>query len=143
MNDQAIQEKSCGLVVLRDTPKGKEYLLLHYPAGHWDFPKGHVEPGESERQTALREMEEETGIKDVSIIDGFRDTIHYYFRHDGQLISKTVVFFCAQTTENDVTISHEHQDHQWLPFKEAMARLTFDNAKGILQQVYNFLQAKQ
>ena len=61
-------EKSAGAVVFR---KEKEplYLLLHYEAKHWDFPKGHVEENESDNETVKREVEEETGIKDIEIID--------------------------------------------------------------------------
>jgi len=143
MKEEAIQEKSCGLVVFRETQRGVEFLLLHYPSGHWEFPKGHVEAKETEEETALREMEEETGINNLEILKGFRETIHYNFKQNGDFISKTVVFFCAKTSEKEVTISHEHQGHQWLSYKKAIDIITFDNAKNILGKVYNFLKTKQ
>ena len=88
-----IKEKSCGVVLYRFADSGSvEILLLHYPGGHWDFPKGHMEEGEKEIQTALRELEEETGIKNVKIIDDFRGKIHYFFVRNGETISKIVVY---------------------------------------------------
>ena len=73
-------DKSCGVVLFNS---GKVLLLRHSSissrGGHWDFPKGHIEDGESEIQTALRELEEETGIAHTNVIDGFRDTINYIF----------------------------------------------------------------
>ncbi len=129
------KEKSCGTVVFRDG----RYLLLHYSAGHWDFPKGHVEKGETEEQTALRELREETGISDGKVVPGFREPIHYFFTAHGQRISKDVVFFLAKTETEKITISNEHQGFAWLPYEAAMARLSFKNAKDILQKAHGFL----
>jgi len=68
------KERSAGFVVFTEREDGKRlYLLLHYPSGHWDFPKGHVEEGESEIRAALRELREETGLTDVEVVFGFRD----------------------------------------------------------------------
>jgi len=132
---KTIKEKSCGILIVHD----EDFLLLHYPQGHWDFVKGHVEPDEDELETALRELEEESGIKDVAVLDGFREEMHYFFKHEGQTISKTVVFFLGRVGDRAVEISHEHQNFDWLPFKEAKERLTFNNAKEILEKAYNFL----
>ncbi|MBI4141461.1 NUDIX domain-containing protein [Candidatus Woesearchaeota archaeon] len=68
-----------------------KYLLLHYTAGHWDFPKGHVEHGESNEKTARREIEEETGIKELKILPEFKETIHYFFKQNKQLYSRTKI----------------------------------------------------
>lgn len=132
---KTINEKSCGILIIHD----EDYLLLHYPQGHWDFVKGHVEPDEKELETALRELEEESGISKVDVVDGFREEMHYFFKHEGQLISKTVVYFLATVGDREVKISHEHQNFDWLPFKAAKERLTFKNAKEILEKAYNFL----
>ncbi len=135
-----IEEKSCGVILYRNDGDQRQFLLLHYTAGHWDYPKGHVEEGETEEQTALRELEEEAGIKNVEIKEGFREPINYLFTQDGQKIHKTVVFFCAETKESEVQISHEHQNHKWLPYIDAYEKLTFDNAKGLLTKAHNFLE---
>ena len=131
-------EKSCGTVVFRD----KLFLLLHYSAGHWDFPKGHVEKGETEEQTALRELQEETGITDGKILSGFREPIHYFFTHHNERISKDVIFFVAETKTEAITISNEHQGFAWLPYPEALAKLSFKNSKDILKKAHDFLAAK-
>jgi len=133
-----IYEKSCGAIVCHKKNKGYEYLLLHYPEGHWDFPKGHVEKGETEVETALRELEEETGIKKVSVEKDFRETIHYFFTKNDALISKTVAFYLVVVGAQEVAISHEHKNFIWLPYKKAFNKITFKNAKEILEKANNF-----
>jgi len=72
------------------------YLLLHYEAKHWDFPKGNVEKGEKDLETVKREISEETGIKDVEIIKDFKEKIHYYYKLKDELISKDVIFYLVK-----------------------------------------------
>ena len=122
---------------------GKVLLLRHSSissrgGGHWDFPKGHIDDGETEIQTALRELEEETGITHANIIDGFRDTITYTFSGGQGQIEKEVVFFIAFTKESNVTLSHEHIDYSWLDFDSAFSRLTYDNARQVLRNAIEF-----
>ena len=106
--------------------------------GHWDFPKGHIDDGETEIQTALRELGEETGIEQVKVVDGFRDTITYTFSGGQEQIGKEVVFFLATTKESKVTLSHEHIDYSWLDFDSAFSRLTYDNARQVLRNAIEF-----
>lgn len=138
-----IQEKSTGFLIFRKKEQ-KEFLLLHYPAGHWDYPKGHVEEGETEIETALRELEEETGIseKDIEIIEGFRETIDYFYHKRYDMSHKQVVYFLGKSKTSDVQISREHQDYTWLEYENAMDRLTFKNAKNLLGKAKNFLDEK-
>jgi len=133
------QEHSAGVVLFKETNGQREYLILHYPSGHFDLPKGHIEGEETEEETAIRELEEETGITQVELLDGYRHMIDYQFRHAGYLIQKDVVFFLGKTDQEDVTISHEHQDFMWLPFEEAHTKLTFTNAKALLEKAQHFL----
>ena len=70
-------EKSCGVVLFREEKGEYLFLILHYPGGHWDLPKGHVEEGETEHETANRELLEETGIADLEFVDGYREEISY------------------------------------------------------------------
>ena len=132
-------EKSAGAIVFI---KEKEpiYLLLQYEAKHWDFPKGNIEKGETDQETVKREIEEETGIKDVDIIPNFKEKIQYYFKFKGELINKTVIFYLAKTKTNEVKISFEHIGSIWLTYKEAMEKLTFKNAKEILEKAHTFLK---
>ncbi len=133
-------DKSCGVVLFNSD---KVLLLRHSSissrgGGHWDFPKGHMDDGETEIQTALRELEEETGIAHVNVIDGFRDTITYIFSGGREQIGKEVVFFIAITKESQVTLSHEHIDYSWLDFDSASLRLTYDNARQVLRNAIEF-----
>ena len=131
-------EKSCGVVLLNSN----KVLLLQHPdtttSGHWDFPKGHVEKGEDELQTALRELKEETGIDNVKIIDDFNHLISYNLLREGDTILKEVVFFLGITNQEKVSISSEHQNYAWLQYESAYERLTYDNAKKTLKEAFVF-----
>ena len=122
-------ERSAGVVLVK---KG-EVLLLHYTAGHWDFPKGHLEAGETSEQAALRELKEETGLDGV-LLPGFKETIHYFFKREGKTIYKEVTFFIAEAKDGKVMLSDEHIGFEWLPFEKAMEKLTYKTAKDILQK---------
>jgi len=136
-------EKSCGIILFNLD----EVLLLQYSfnnkndhSGHWEFPKGHVEIGESELETALRELHEETGIKEVSIVKGFRHAIYYDIRENSKIISKEVIFFIAQSKTQEVILSSEHQDYEWLSKDDAFSKLTYNNAREALQKAFIFMK---
>jgi bis(5'-nucleosidyl)-tetraphosphatase len=133
-------ERSAGIVIYRELKEGREYLLLHYPGGHFDFPKGHIEKGESEREAALRELREETGMDKIVWIEGYREKIHYIYRRGEEMMSKDVIFFLARTPQKKITISFEHKGSEWLPYREAYAKLTFENAKKLLEKAENMLK---
>jgi len=131
--------KSCGTVVYKKNAQ-VEYLLLHYGGGHWDFVKGEVEKGESEEDTARRELEEETSLTDGKFIGDFREEISYFFRSAGQTIYKQVVYFLVQVTSSTVKLSYEHAEYVWLGYDEALEKLTFKNARDVLRKAHAFLQ---
>ena len=137
-----LHEKSCGAVVF---VKNAEilYLLLQYEAGHWDFVKGNVEPNESEKDTVLRELKEETGIVATQTIEGFREVISYFYRRQGSTVHKEVVFFLIEVDTKKVALSFEHVGFDWLNYERAMEKLTFKNAKDVLQKAHVFLQAQE
>ena len=118
-----------------------KYLLLHYQAGHWDFVKGNVESGESEKDTVVRELREETGIADATFVENFREEIEYFYRRQGTTIHKEVVFFLIQTHTQEVKISYEHVGYTWLNYQHALEKLTFKNAKNVLQKAHDILKA--
>ncbi|MEP0823890.1 MAG: NUDIX domain-containing protein [Nitrososphaera sp.] len=136
-----IDERSAGAVVfyLEGTAE-PEYLLLHYTASHWDFPKGNIEAGENEKQAATREIREETGITDVEFLEGFRMKIDYKYRHGRRLVHKEVVLFLARTRTRQVTLSHEHIGFAWKKFDEALEQLSYRNAKNLLTAARDYLQ---
>ncbi len=141
-------EKSAGAVVFYKN-KEVEYLLLHYPGStekakdYWDFPKGHIEEGESEIETVKREVFEETGLKDIKIIPGFKTSIKYFFQKEGKKIFKIVVFYLARAKTKEVKISFEHIGFVWLPFEKAVEKVTYKNAKEVLKKAHNFLEASR
>jgi bis(5'-nucleosidyl)-tetraphosphatase len=138
-----LHEKSCGAVVFFKTLEKTKYLLLQYEAGHWDFVKGNVEPDESEKETVLRELQEETGIIDAQFIEGFKEKIIYFYRRQGETVQKEVIFFVIQSQTEKVQLSFEHVGYIWLDYQKAMTKLTFKNARHILQKAHSFLKNKE
>jgi len=133
------RETSCGAVVFKKNQEVK-YLLLHYEEGHWDFVKGNIELNESEKDTVIRELEEETGIIEAQFIEGFREKISYFYRRGGSTVYKEVVFFLIQTRESRVVLSSEHVGYKWLSCQKATERLTFDTARNVLKKAHQLLE---
>jgi len=140
-------EKSVGAVVFRREDNEIYYLLLYYPSishrakrNYWDFPKGHIEKGENILKTVRREVFEETGLKDIKLIKGFKQTIKYFFKVQGKTVFKIVIFFLTETKTKSVKISSEHMDFKWLPYEKAFKSLSFKNAKEILKKADGFLK---
>ena len=126
-------EKSCGAVIFRMSDVWKVLLIRHVKGRHISFPKGHVERGETEYDTALREVHEETGL-DVRILDGFRAENRYNIRYDTQ---KLVVIFAAVTDQVRLFPQPEEiAEAYWLPVSVAYERLTYERDKRILSDAY-------
>lgn len=134
-----MNEKSAGAVIFREAYDGIVFLLLHYPSGHWDLVKGKIEKNENILQTIIRETKEETGISDLSFVDGFEENISYDFQFEGKLIHKKVVFYLAKTNTEKITISHEHLDFVWSDYKNALKKITYQNAKSVLSKANQLL----
>ncbi len=146
------KEKSAGAIIFRRQDDKIYYLLLHYFSGHWEFPKGHIEAGESEEETVKREIFEETGINDLRIIPGFKKYIKYFFRQYKKNVSeedrkrgktpwvfKLVAFFIAETKTEEINISPEHTGFLWLSIDEAIKKTTFKNSKKLLKEADGFI----
>ena len=132
------KEVSAGAIVFRDDGEIK-YLFLQYEAGHWDFPRGGMEKGETEKETARREILEETGITDIAFIDGFREKTFWFYKKDGKTFYKEAIFYLAKTESSEIKLSPEHVAFKWLNFNEALGQVTFDNTKKILKKAQDFL----
>jgi len=132
-------EKSAGAVLFRRENGKIKYLLIKYGWGHWEFPRGLIEKGESLEETARREIKEETGIEDIKFIPGFKEWIKFFFKLKGKNIMKIATFLLAETKTKEVKLSFEHQDWAWLEYKDALERLTYDNSKEVLKKAHNFL----
>ncbi len=127
------EERSAGALIFNRTPEGRRYLLLRYPAGHWDFPKGNIEKGESPEQTMIREVREETGLVDIVPVPGFMKVIEYFYKRDGRTVHKQVTFFLAESKEEKVVLSFEHRDYVWLSREEALKVVTYPNSTMLLR----------
>ena len=138
-----IHERSAGAVVFYIEENSEpEYLLLHYFAGHWDFPKGNIEADENEKQTATREIQEETSITDIEFLDDFRMKIEYKYRHGRKRILKEVVLYLARVHTRRVILSSEHIGFAWKKFDDALQQLTYLNAKNLLSAAKEHLQKR-
>lgn len=130
-----MDEESAGAVLHRWSGEEPVYLLLHYQAGHWGLPKGHIEAGEDEVEALVREIHEETGIPPdaVEVLPGFRESTRYRFTRDGRPVDKVVHYHLAETGRERVELSHEHQDWAWLGREDARRRLTYDEVVDVLE----------
>ncbi len=149
-------EKSAGAVVFYRNPDGKiEYLLIQNSKSKtWGFPKGVIDSGEKLEEAALREAKEEAGLENLILIDGFKETSHYFLKakYDyqikmgfkiGQTVLKFVTYFLAETKNKEVKLSFEHSDYAWLEIDEASEKLSGDRSlKEILKKAQEFLSKK-
>ncbi len=136
-------EKSCGAIIFRRSKKSIEFIVIKHSlsvGGHWDFPKGHVEAGETEQETALREVSEETGLR-VKLIEGFREEIRYVDQINN--VNKVVVFFVGEAISSEAKgDGKEVVDLCWLEYDLALEKLTYENAKHVLKKVELFLKER-
>ena len=128
------QEKSCGCIVINDQNK---VLLVHSNKGHWGFPKGHMEEGETEIQTAKREVREETNI-DVEVIEEYRYTQKYNVNED--IVKEVVLFLGKSLEDNQKPQLEEVSEVKWFEFEEAVNIITYDNSREILIQLKKDLE---
>ena len=131
-NISCLYEKSCGAIVIHKRGDRCKILLVRNHNGrNYSFPKGHVEQGETEEQTAIREVKEETGL-DITIIPSFREVADYC---PFGKIRKRVVFFMAQTMSDKVHIQEEEIDsYIWVDLNEAHHRCTYDNDLRVIRK---------
>jgi len=134
-------EKSCGALVIRhDAQTGNDYILMirHRPGGYRSFPKGHVEPGETERETAMREVMEETSVR-ITLIPDFRHVVCYT---PAPAVEKEVVYFLARTEQVDIRPRRgEIAQVEWIPLLQAERYLTHENDKRVLNAARDKLNA--
>lgn len=132
-------EKSCGAVIFTYKDGQRLYLIEHTASGHTSIPKGHVEGEETEVQTALREIKEETNL-DVELDTGFRFCTHYCTRKGKE---KDVVFFVAVPKTWDLKPQEkEVKSFEWLRFEQALQTLEYPAHIEALRKADEYLQNK-
>ena len=129
------QEKSCGAVVYN--PKKHSFLIIKMLNGNWGFPKGHTEDQETDIQTAIREVTEETGIN-IEILDGFKKSIKYIPFPE---VLKKVIFFIGITEEEKVTIDkNEIEDYMWCSYEEALKMITYKPQRDVMESSLKYIK---
>ena len=134
------KDEAFGIVPIWRQPEGDRFLLIQHWAGHWGFPKGHAESGETAIVTACREFEEETGITAYEVVDAVSFTEKYSFSREGQIIEKTVTYFPAFVHTSVVTCQEQEiKAYAWATFDEANQKITFGQARQLLARVKQYL----
>ncbi|XP_045215507.1 bis(5'-nucleosyl)-tetraphosphatase [asymmetrical]-like [Mercenaria mercenaria] len=132
---------AAGLIIFRRVSKEIQYLMLQASYGdfHWSPPKGHVDRGETERQAALRETEEEAGITvdQLHLYEDFRTDLHYTVRGK----PKTVIYWLSELKNPDfaVKLSKEHKDFKWLDLKDALEIAKYEDLKEALNKAHDYI----
>lgn len=133
-----LYECSCGAIVYRIINNEIRYLLIkNKRSANWGFPKGHMERGENEKETAFREVLEETGIR-IRFLPDFRYKSEYSIQNR---IEKKVVIFLATTNDTNTIIQREEiEEYLWLGFERAMTVLKFPNDRQLLKKAKEYLE---
>lgn len=129
---RCLYEKSCGGIIFYKTKQNTKILLVKNNNGrYWSFPKGHIEQGETEQETAIREIKEETGL-DVTLVNNFREISEYC---PFGKIRKRVVFFLARAFTDNVKIQEEEIDSFiWVDLQQARKLCSYDNDLRIIDK---------
>ena len=130
-------ETSCGVILVNLG----SILLLQYPQGHWDLPKGHVEQDDVDNfETSRRELKEDTGISELSFLENFEYRTEYQFKHKGKRRVKQVFWYIATTEEISVSLSKEHRNYMWLDWEQALEQVTHLETKQLIESAYEFMK---
>ena len=139
-------EQSFGVIPIYKTDSEVKFLLIQHHAGHWAFPKGHADPGETELQTARRELREETGLADVLLVTSPAFEEHYKVNRKGTPREKIVRYWvgyvrnAADAGLPKVTPQEEEiRDYRWVAADEARSLITYTQNKQLFEDVLRYL----
>lgn len=131
------REKSCGVIVFKEINEVVHVLLIHHNMGHWGIPKGHVEAGETEIETAKREVLEETGVK-TEIMSDFRECITYSPKKN---VLKDVIFFIGKSVDGNLVAQLEEvQEVEFISIDKALDLISYDDERSVLQKAISYLK---
>ena len=123
-----IKEKSCGCIIIEKN----KVLLIQQTKGHWGFPKGHMEVGETEIQTAIREVKEETNLE-VEIDAKKRYTMEYIT--DKGTYKQVVLFIAKKISGDEKYQESEIKSMKWVTFEDAIKTITYENTKELFSKI--------
>jgi dATP pyrophosphohydrolase len=137
---------SAGIIIFRRTSEGLKFLILYHGRDYWNFPKGKLEKEERSWQAAFREVNEETGLKQEELkqVTNFKTFEKFYYQRGGEKIFKVVILYLAETKQNVITVSPEHEGYGWFKFSEAKKVMSkHKDSVKILKRAHDFLKNKQ
>ena len=132
---EIVREPTSGGIVFRFTKDKRdiEVLLIQDSKGRWTIPKGHIEPGETAKMTARREIEEETGLKNVSILT-WLGKIHFKYRRMDKLVLMTTQVYLVQSLDDHETPIPEKwmKGISWFPFAKALDLIEYEDIEKLM-----------
>lgn len=141
----AVQENSAGVVIFRREGGVAKFVLLFkkYRTEYWDLPKGNIGKGEKAEETARREALEETGIGDLKFVPGFKEKLQWWYKLEGRLTRKTVVYFLAETRAREIKVSEEHIKGGWFTLEEAEKVIKHKDTMELLRKAQAFIDKQE
>jgi 8-oxo-dGTP pyrophosphatase MutT (NUDIX family) len=132
---EVLREPTAGGIVFRrnKTTKDVEILLIQDAKNRWTIPKGHIEEGETSKQTAEREIQEETGLKEVNVMN-WLGKINFRYRRQHSLVLMTTEIFLAQALGDTDDIKREEWMNgiKWFPANEALDKIEYEDIGKII-----------
>ncbi len=131
--------QSVGIITYIEEGDILYYLLLLSASGCWDFPKGHIEVDETKKETALRELKEETGLV-AQLDDIFEESLSYvYISDNNEQIHKTDFLLIGKTLSSNIVLSFEHTDYAWLTFDETLQQISYDDTRELFKKAHDYI----
>ena len=134
---------SAGIIIFRRTKEGIKFLILYDGRNYWNFAKGKVESEEKSWQAALREVREETGLKSTELrfVGGFKTYDRFVYQRGKDKVFKLVILYLAETKQDRITVSHEHEGYGWFTYSEARKILSkYRDSVRILDTAHDYLR---
>ncbi|MEM9420223.1 MAG: NUDIX domain-containing protein [Planctomycetota bacterium] len=140
---KTISDYSCGVIPMRVVNGTREFLLVQLHAGHWAFPKGHPEADETPIETARRELLEETGLADVTLVEAPAfEEMYSFTKKSGTIVEKTVTYYLGELSDlaAEVTVQPEEVSaFAWGDAESTMQRFTFAEGRRLFEEVLDYL----
>ncbi len=135
-----MKDQSFGIVPVRRDANEYQFLLVQHHAGHWALPKGHAENNETDIEAARRELHEETGVANATLVPGVVLNETYYFKRNQQTITKSVRYFIGLVKDTAIHIqAAEIEAYTWANFDKAVGMITFSESRRILTEAHHYI----